>query len=98
MAKLEAELFLLGHWKNFDEIEDNLNLEELQTILEASREQEYNRQKFAAALKGVDLDEKTGNTDSSFEEVKRRAQAKVSGISEEEIEFSQIGIAVIEEE
>lgn len=97
MAKLEAELFLLGHWKNFDEIEENLNLEELQTILEASREQEYNRQKFAAALKGVDLDEQTGKTDSSFDEVKRRAQAKISGVSEEQIEFADIGIAVFEE-
>lgn len=97
MAKLEAEAFLLGHWKNFDEIEENLNLEELQIILDVSREQEYGRQKFAAALKGVDLDEKTGKTDSSFDDVKRRAQAKLSGVSEEQIEFSDIGIAVFEE-
>lgn len=97
MAKLEAEAFLLGHWKNFDEIEDNLNLEELQIILEASREQEYTRQKFAAALKGVDLDAQSGKTDSSFEEVKRRAQSKISGVSEEQLEFADIGIAVIEE-
>ncbi len=97
MARLEAELFLLGHWKNFDEIEENLNLDELQTILEASREQEYNRQKFAAALKGVDLDENSGKSDSSFDDVKRRAQSKLSGVSEETLEFADIGIAVFEE-
>lgn len=95
---MEAEVFLLGHWKNFEEIEDNLTLDELQAILEASREQEYRRQKFAAALKGVDLDaQKGGSGDASFEEVKRRAEAKLRGVSEEEIEFSEIGIGIIEE-
>ena len=33
---------------------------ELVFILEASREAEYNKQKFAAAMKGVDLDKETG--------------------------------------
>ena len=33
---------------------------ELTFILEASREAEYSRQKFAAAMKGVDLDKETG--------------------------------------
>lgn len=73
-----------------------MTLDELQAILEASREQEYRRQKFAAALKGIDLDEKKSN-DSSFEEVKRRAEAQLRGVSEEELEFSDIGIGVIEE-
>ncbi len=33
---------------------------ELVFILEHSRDAEYNRQKFAAAMKGVDLDKETG--------------------------------------
>ena len=33
---------------------------ELTFILEASRDAEYNRQKFAAAMQGVDLDKETG--------------------------------------
>jgi uncharacterized protein (DUF885 family) len=97
LARLEAELFLLGHWKNFDEIEDSLNLEELQAILVAAREQEHSRQKFAAALKGVDLDAGSNNEETSFEDVKRRAEAKLRGVSEEQIEFSDIGIAVFED-
>ncbi|UTN92294.1 tail assembly chaperone [Streptomyces phage Stigma] len=97
LAQLEAEVFLLGHWKNFEEIEDNLTLDELQAILEAARDKEYRGQKFAAALKGIDLDEKTGNNDTSFDDIKRRAEAKLHGVSEDEIEFSNIGIAVIEE-
>lgn len=75
-----------------------MSLDELQAILEASRDQEYKRQKFAAALKGIDLDEQKKSPDeTSFDEVKRRAEAKLRGVSEEEIEFSDIGIAVIEE-
>lgn len=94
---MEAEVFLLGQWKNFEEIEENLSLDELQAILEASRDQEYRRQKFAAALKGVDLDAASKSTTESFDEVKRRAEAKLRGVSEEEVEFGSIGIAVFEE-
>lgn len=49
--------------------------------------------KFAAALKGIDLDKDTKKNDA-FEEVKRRAEAKLAGVSEEELEFSDIGISI----
>lgn len=65
--------------------------------MEAAREKDYRAQKFAAALKGIDLDDKVGKTDTSFEEIKRRAEAKLTGVSEEELGFADIGIAVIEE-
>ncbi len=95
-------MFLLGHWKNFEQLEENLNLFELQAILDAAREQEYSRQKFAAALKGVNLDEQPkGSEDDSkpptFEDIKRRAEAKARGVSEEHLGFADIGIAVEEE-
>lgn len=53
---------------------------ELIFILEASREAEYNRQKFAAAMKGVDLDKETGKDKrpkvgkkaSTFEDIQAR--------------------------
>jgi len=96
LASLEAELFLLGHWKNFEDIEDTLTLDELQKILEAAREKDHNKQRFAAALQGVDLD-KDKKEDTSFDEVKRRAQSKISGVSEEELGFADIGITVVEE-
>ena len=54
---------------------------ELTFILEASRDAEYNRQKFAAAMKGVDLDKETGRDKrprvgkkaSTFEDIQARA-------------------------
>jgi hypothetical protein len=60
LAKLESEVFLLGIWKNFDELESSISIEELMQILSITRELDYEEKKFLAALQGVDLDEKTG--------------------------------------
>ncbi len=89
-------------WKNFDELEENLSIQEVEVLLDASREQEYQKQKFAAALKGIDLDEQSGKSGSddtpSFEDIKRRAEAKARGVSEDQLAFADIGIAMFEEE
>jgi len=47
---------LLGHWKNYDELESNLSIEELIATLKASREAEKRERKFFAAIQGIDLD------------------------------------------
>jgi hypothetical protein len=57
LAKLEAELFLLGIWKDYEDLETSLSLPELISTLEAKRETEYAQNKFLAAIQGVDLDE-----------------------------------------
>ena len=54
---MESEVFLLGHWKNFDELESNLSIDELNAVLEASRGKEEREMKFMAAMNGVDLEE-----------------------------------------
>lgn len=51
--------------------------------------------KFTAALKGIDLDE--GTVDAEFEDIKRRAEARVLGVSEEEIELDGL-INIIDED
>jgi hypothetical protein len=50
---------LLGHWKNFDELESNLSLEELMALLDVSRKKDYDDKKFIAAINGVDLEEQS---------------------------------------
>lgn len=91
--KLEAELFLLGIWKNFEEMEENLTIAELETLLESKRDADFQKNKFMAALKGIDLDEPT--TDApTFDEIKRRADAKNRGVSAEALEFAEIGIGI----
>lgn len=71
-------------------MEIKLTLDELQAIITASREKEERQQKFAAALQGVDLDKNKG--DEVVDAVKRRANAKIKGISEEEEKWSSLGI------
>jgi hypothetical protein len=85
---------MLGIWKNFEEMEENLTLAEVEKLLEVKREQDWQDKKFAAALKGVDLDDPKDSDTPSFEDVKRRAEAKARGISTEALEFAEIGIGI----
>lgn len=62
LAKLETEVFLLGIWKNFDELESSVSIEELMKIIETQRELGYEEKKFMAALKGIDLDSASGES------------------------------------
>lgn len=52
-------MFLLGRWKNYDELEDSLTIEELLATISAIRDKENNERKFNAAIQGIDLDEET---------------------------------------
>lgn len=73
LAKLESELFLLGIWKDFNELETSLSMPELSAALEAKRESDYQEKKFLAAIQGIDLDKQTGKDDSNaWEEMKAR--------------------------
>jgi len=81
LNKLESEAFLLGIWKNYEELESSICLAELMAILEQKREMDYQDKKFAASLKGIDLDDATGKKDEDpWEAMKARVAAKTSGI------------------
>ena len=54
---MESEVFLTGHWKNFDELESNLSINELLAIINASREREKRERSFLVAINGIDLEE-----------------------------------------
>ena len=56
LAKLEAEVFLLGIWKDYQELEACMSMPELMVTLEVVRELDYTEKKFLAAIQGVDLD------------------------------------------
>jgi hypothetical protein len=76
-------------------------LSELYQVLESSRERRYEDRKFAAALKGVDLDKEAGvseDSESSFDAIKRRAEAKLRGMTEEQYELTEIGIGIVDDE
>jgi len=45
------------------------------------------------ALKGIDIDKGRGES-TAFEEVKKRAEAKLRGMSEEQLDLSEVGISI----
>ena len=61
LAELESEVFLLGIWKDYEDLEMSLSLPELMSTLNAKRDVDYQEKKFLAAIQGVDLDEQSGS-------------------------------------
>jgi hypothetical protein len=56
LAKLESEVFLLGIWKDYSELEMSISLSELFAIIASKRELDFQEKKFFAAIQGVDLE------------------------------------------
>lgn len=71
LAKLESEVFLLGIWKDYEELETSLSMPELSATLSSKRELDYQDKKFLAAIQGVNLDEKTQDR-NAWEDMKAR--------------------------
>jgi hypothetical protein len=67
LAKLEAEVFILGIWKDYKELEESLSMPELMVTLSSKRELDYEEKRFLAAIQGVDLDSST-NSDKGQKE------------------------------
>jgi len=74
LAKLESEVFLLGIWKDYKELEESLSLSEIMAIISSKRELDYQEKKFFAAIQGVDLDEASGSErgQKEWEDLKAR--------------------------
>jgi len=74
LAKLESEIFLLGIWKDYQELEANLSMPELVATIGSIRELDYQEKKFLAAIQGVDLDGETNKDkgQKEWEDMKAR--------------------------
>jgi len=74
LAKLEAEVFTLGIWKNYEELEASLSIPELMQTLSSKRDLDYEEKKFLAAIQGVDLDKNSenGRGQKEWEDMKAR--------------------------
>jgi hypothetical protein len=72
LAKLEAEVFLLGIWKDYEELEASLSMAELSETLNAKREADYADKKFMAAIQGVDIDANKEKEENAWEKLKNR--------------------------
>ena len=74
LAKLESEIFLLGIWKDYQELEANISMPELVATLASIRDLDYQEKKFLAAIQGVDLDGETSQNkgQKEWEDMKAR--------------------------
>jgi hypothetical protein len=84
LIEIEAQILFLypGSYKNFDDIEDNLTVEELEKMYSKAYELKEKEYRFLAAIQGIDIDE---GQETEGEAVIRRAEAKALGVSEEQL-------------
>lgn len=83
LAELESELFLLGIWKDYEELETSLSMPELVATLSSKRDLDYQEKKFLAAIQGVDLDKQSGKASSQNEWEKMKARVFSKGKTED---------------
>lgn len=72
LAKLESEVFLVGIWKDYRDLELSLSMPELMATLSTRRELQYEEKKFLAAIQGINLDEENGKGQDEWERMKAR--------------------------
>lgn len=78
-------------------MEISISLPELEAILDASRKKDHQGRKFAAALKGIDLEGDEQTERPSFEEIERKARATLAGVPEDAIFLDDMGMGFEEE-
>jgi len=78
LAKLETEAFLLGIWKDYNELEMSLSMPELMSTISSRRELDYEEKKFLAGIQGINLDEQSGSDkgQKEWEDMKARVFSK----------------------
>ena len=76
LLKLESEVFMLGIWKNYDEMESSISMPELLATLSSKRELDYQEKKFLAAIQGVDLDGDKKKEQNAWEKMKAKVFSK----------------------
>jgi hypothetical protein len=69
---LLGEVFLLGNWKNYEELEESLSMPELIQTFKSMQKTEEEKRKFLAMLQGVNLEEEK-TEGPTFEDVRRKA-------------------------
>lgn len=76
LVKLESEVFTLGIWKNYDELESSISMPELMAIISGRRELDYEEKKFLAAIQGVDIEKNEERGQKQWEDLKARVFSK----------------------
>lgn len=72
LARLESEVFLLGIWKDYHDLESSLSMPELIATLEAKRESDYQERKFLASIQGIDLEANSKKKENAWDRLKAK--------------------------
>jgi hypothetical protein len=72
LVKLESEVFTLGIWKNYDDLESHISMPELMAIISGRRELDYEEKKFLAAVQGIDIEKNEERGQKEWEDLKAR--------------------------
>jgi hypothetical protein len=72
LAKLESEVFLLGIWKDYEELETSLSMPELVATLESKRELDHEEKRFLAAIQGIDIDKGKNDGQDAWQKMKAK--------------------------
>ncbi len=72
LARLESEVFLLGIWRDYEELETSLSMPELTATLEAKREADYQEKKFLASIQGIDLEANSKKKENAWDRLKAK--------------------------
>lgn len=72
LASLESELFLMGKWRDYEDLETSLSMPELIATLEAKRSADYENRKFFAAIQGIDMEKDSEDNSNAWEKMKAK--------------------------
>ena len=72
LAKIESEVFLLGIYKDYEELESSLSLQELLSIVNMRRDLDYEEKKFLASIQGIDIEKGNKKSVDPWEAMKAR--------------------------
>lgn len=72
LAKLESEVFLLGIWKDYEELEASMSMPEILSTLGSKRELDFEEKKFMASIQGIEIDDGKPKEPDPWEAMKAR--------------------------
>lgn len=90
MMDLEMKILYMypGAYQNIEDLEEKLSYAEMSDLFETAMKIKFDEHRFAAALQGAELDNPYEEDELSLEDIRARAQAKASGMTEDEFEFA----------
>lgn len=83
LAGLEAEVFVCGAWSSYANLEDSISMPELILTVDTIRKEKHEDRKFAAAMKGVDLDE--NSEEDPLAKARKRVASREKGLAPDDI-------------